>query len=96
MRNRFILVFVFFLVLLSYSNVIHGEFQFDDDLFITENPWVKSPGSLLKIDILRALTSGVRPVLVLTFAFNRAVNDLEVEGYHLVNIGFHLIMVILV
>lgn len=96
-RNKTILLLLILgAVVVSYSNTLHGEFQFDDDLYISENSPIKNPAELFQTNILGQLSSGNRLLTMLTFSFNYAIGGLNVEGYHTVNIIIHLIVILLV
>jgi len=79
-----------------YSNAFRGEFQFDDDIFISENPGLKDIAHPFRNNVLNVLTSGVRPLTQVTFTLNYLVNGYSVEGYHAVNILLHLVATVLV
>jgi tetratricopeptide (TPR) repeat protein len=95
--NRRILLLFFILILsaASYSNVIQGEFQFDDDLGILKNPLVVQPSELFTAQNIKSFFEQ-RPLTILTFAINYALGERAVEGYHTVNIIIHLLTVIAV
>ena len=84
------------LTFLLYANVIHGEFQFDDDKGIADNIRIKDLGNFFKTTSpFSVLTSG-RPVTDLTFALNYHFGRLDPIGYHIVNILLHIAVSILV
>ena len=67
-----------------YANSLGGEFVFDDDNNIVNNPlirrlWPPMPGLLRH-----------RPVANISLAVNYAVGGLEPRGYHLFNLAVHL------
>lgn len=96
-KNRRLLLFCILIVTaVSYSNVIYGDFQFDDDTFISENQSIKEPLKLLNKNLIVPFNPGGRPLTILTFAFNYAIGGLKVEGYHFLNIIIHLLMITLV
>ena len=69
----------------AYANSLNTPFLLDDHPHIVNNGAIQSlwpPGSLL--------TSGRRPVAVLSIALNYAVGGLDTFGYHLVNLAIHL------
>jgi len=74
-----------------YSNTLNSSFQFDDEMFVVQNPSIRQisdvPG------ILRAFNT--RFVLGLTFALNYRWDGLNVFGYHLTNLIIHLANAIL-
>jgi len=73
------------LVLAAYSSAFTGEFQFDDELYITGGTIITRPAEYLSgLGLREILSPGGRP---LTF---------NVVGYHAVNILLHLVAVFLV
>ncbi|MBI5236329.1 MAG: tetratricopeptide repeat protein [Deltaproteobacteria bacterium] len=74
---------------LVYSNVFNAPFVFDDELYIVNNPAIRSISGLLTWPRPRAL-------VFLSFAANYAVSGLDVFGFHLVNIGIHVTNAVLV
>ena len=80
------------LAVAAYARVLHGEFQFDDELAIERNPAVKSLGHFLS----RSAWGGAgRPLTDLTFALDYAAGRLDPFGYHLGNLIVHLAVVLL-
>ena len=67
----------------AYANSIHGKFVFDDEVLIEARPAVHAfdPAGILDSD---------RPFLLLTFAINYAIGELDTTGYHIVNIAIHM------
>lgn len=97
MKNRLLLLSVILIATaVSYSNAIHGEFQFDDDTFITENPGIKNLSNLFPKNIASLLSPGSRLLAMLTFSINYRVGGMSVEGYHMLNILFHLMSTVLI
>jgi len=79
---------------LIYSNVLHGPFVFDDIFYIARNPAIKH---LDRLDtIYLSNVSSLRFIPFLSFALNYHVHQLNVFGYHLVNIIIHIINALLV
>ncbi|REJ66407.1 MAG: tetratricopeptide repeat protein [Planctomycetota bacterium] len=76
---------------ITYGNNLHGPFIYDDQSTIVENPGLRQ---LWPADQLVAAMRTVhpsRPLANLTLALNYAWGGLEVRGYHLVNIGVHIV-----
>jgi tetratricopeptide (TPR) repeat protein len=69
---------------LIYSNTLTYAFQFDDRLNIVDNPLIRDIGNLWP-------PSGARWFGLLTFALNYMAGGLNPVGYHLVNIGIHIL-----
>lgn len=70
-------------VLLGYANSFFGAFQFDDYNVIVHNASVRSLAAWFS-----GLPGGIRPLLKLTYALNRA-SGLGLFGFHLVNAAVH-------
>ena len=75
-----------------YSNVLDGQFLFDDEHSIEKNPSIRSvfPLSRSLWGPPYSPTEG-RPVVNLSFALNYSVHGLKVEGYHVVSILIHIL-----
>ena len=90
LTNRYLLMACLALLLLgsmiAYHNSFAGTFIFDDHTAITDNGKIRSlawPWQFLQNER--------RPFLYLTFALNYAVGQLDPFGYHVVNLGIHLL-----
>ncbi|MBI5236330.1 MAG: tetratricopeptide repeat protein [Deltaproteobacteria bacterium] len=68
---------------LTYSNIFHAPFVFDDDVYIVNNMLIRSLANFVDAPWNRYLT-------YLTFALNYAVSGYNVFGYHLVNVLVHV------
>jgi protein O-mannosyl-transferase len=71
--------------ILVYSNTLQVPWYFDDTSNIVENGVIRDLGKAW-----RYLLSSGRGLAQLTFALNYRIGDLDVTGYHLVNLVFHL------
>ncbi len=95
----FIVLMPFLLIavvsLLSYSNTFHVPFQLDDQLNISEKPYVRDIGAFFdpaKIEHYR--DDGpyrMRMVGYFTFAMNFRLHGNDVVGYHVVNLAIHIL-----
>ncbi len=74
------------LILIAYSNTFTASFHFDDSPSIVDNPIIKR----LTWDNFRSAFSGTRPVVNLSLLFNYAVSGLNVVGWHVFNVTFHI------
>lgn len=74
---------------LAYANTFNVPFIFDDNRVILDNHLIKNLGNFWP-------PSGARWFGSLTFAINYAVGDLQVSGYHYVNLAIHLASSLLV
>ena len=78
---------------LSYCSTTGSSFHFDDFPIIVENRDVHLE-TLDTDGLVAAAFSKIcrtRPLPMASFALNHAVGGLETKGYHLVNIGLHLL-----
>lgn len=72
-------------IVAAYANSLPGVFLFDDQYVIEGGRLSDFDGwSLLRPQSMRSL-------VMLTFAVNQSAGGLDVRGYHLVNIGIHLL-----
>jgi len=78
--------------LIVYSNTFHNSFHYDDVRSITDNLSIRSFHNLLSIWEFYPC----RFITFLSFTLNYHFNGLNVLGYHLFNLGVHLISAILV
>ena len=80
------------LVYLAYGNTLQHSFHFDDIPSILEKPWIRG---LDKIpDFIFSYTQ--RPLVILSFNINYAISEFEEWSYHIFNLLFHLLVVVLV
>lgn len=75
-----------------YSNTLVSSFHFDDDVYITNVPAIRHLTDFPAI----AKYYNTRFVVGLTFALNYCWGGFREMGYHLVNLGIHLINALLV
>jgi Flp pilus assembly protein TadD len=78
--------------LAAYANSLSGPMVLDDQASILFNPQIRHlwpPFDALAPPRDTALAN--RPVANLSFAVNYALGGLSVRGYHLVNVGFHML-----
>jgi len=81
-----------FLVCLSYGDTLHHSFHFDDIQSILKKPWIRG---LDKIpDFIFSYSQ--RPLVILSFNINYAISGFKEWSYHVFNITFHLLVVVLV
>ncbi|MBF0521681.1 MAG: tetratricopeptide repeat protein [Candidatus Omnitrophica bacterium] len=95
MRRFSQIIFILILILvgiLIYSNSLKSEFQFDDHGYIVHNPSIRHFSTVWGKDN----TFNVRFVGLLSFALNYHFNQLDVFGYHVVNLLIHLLTGLLV
>jgi protein O-mannosyl-transferase len=80
------------LVLAAYSNSFTNSFHFDDDQAISENPRIKQPTA----ENIWGIISGARSVVYLSLMLNYQLGSLNPVGWHIFNVGVHIITSILV
>lgn len=97
LRNTTAFLVLLLMVLIAYSNTFRAEWHMDDHPNILKNPALQITD--LRMDTLkRAIgfdrsqgNNLPRPVTNLTFALNWYAHGTNVAGYHLVNLGIHLL-----
>jgi hypothetical protein len=92
-RNVIYFLMIVAAVVVCYSNTLHGDFHFDDDLTITENQKIKDIKNIIHMNWIHSFLQGGRPITELTFALNYALGGIHVVGYHVVNLLIHLFVV---
>lgn len=75
------------MILITYSNTFDGKFHFDDNPSIVDNFSIKQ----VTADNIIGILKGVRPVVYLSLMLNYKLGGLNVVGYHIFNIGIHII-----
>jgi protein O-mannosyl-transferase len=78
-------------ILAAYSNSFRGPFVIDDQASVVQNPDIRDLGRLDRVLSPRpdSPVAG-RPLVNLTFAIDFAVGGLEVTGYHVTNLVWHI------
>ncbi|MBI4862033.1 MAG: tetratricopeptide repeat protein [Candidatus Riflebacteria bacterium] len=76
------------LALLVYFNSLPGQFVFDDDALILENPLVTDRSQLPRI-LFDQRGPAYRPVRTLSYALDYRVWETNPAGYHLSNVLYH-------
>ncbi|MCC7201198.1 MAG: tetratricopeptide repeat protein [Nitrospirae bacterium] len=92
-----IILFIAVISVAVYSNSFRNSFHFDDQHYIVENPYIRDvrniPSFFLSPEYSsfeKVFTSHYRPLLVSSYAINYAIGGLRPEGYHAVNLLFHI------
>jgi hypothetical protein len=85
--NYFAFAFIAAMIVLAYSNTFLSSFHFDDNPSIVENSSIKR---LTWDNFVAMVKGGTRPVINLSLLFNYQLSGLNVIGWHIVNIGFHI------
>ena len=91
------LVLILLLTVLLYSNSIQNGFvNWDDDVSIIKNPDIRSLDRSTISNMFNNSYNGMyQPAVMISFAINYAIHDLQPEGYHLTNLLFHLLNILL-
>ncbi|MEE9257928.1 MAG: hypothetical protein V3U37_00165, partial [Nitrospinaceae bacterium] len=92
MKKLFSPLILTVLVFLAYSNTWTHSFHFDDVPSILEKPWIRGLDKIPQF----IFSWGQRPLVILSFNLNYAISEFEVWSYHLFNIIFHTLAVLLV
>jgi Flp pilus assembly protein TadD len=83
-------LFLVVAISLTYSNTLHGAFQYDDYSDIKDNMSIRRLWPLRDVFFVAGRGFMTRPVANLTFALNYAMGGLNPFYYHLTNLGIHL------
>ena len=75
------------LVLIAYANTFTASFHFDDNPSIIENSGIRH----MNWDSVMGVLQGIRPVVYLSIMINYQLSGLNVVGWHIFNIGVHII-----
>ncbi len=76
-----------------YAGGLQGPFLFDDVHSIVEDPAVRSAWP--PFDAREGSGASGRPLVALSFALNYAWGELQVHGYHAVNLALHVLSTLL-
>src|SRR3990172_2508488 len=85
-----------FISAIVYVNAIHNDFQYDDEVCITENPHIREieniPYFFTHPEYLTSyeVKAHYRPLVPVSYALNFAVGGLNPAGYRIVNLLFHI------
>lgn len=83
-------------VLAAYANGLSGPFFYDDlPAIVSNRSLAVDAGIGQALRPPAGSTVAGRPLLNLSFAINRRVGGLEVRGYHLANVGIHILATLL-
>lgn len=79
-------------IVVPYVNSLENPFIWDDSNAIVNNPTIRSIWPLwTPLQPPLETPVSTRPLVNLSFALNYALHGLDVRGYHLVNLGLHLL-----
>lgn len=107
MLKRALLIQIAIIIIVGsviYAGSLTAPFNFDDEIYLVLNPAIKSYDFFKDPSLLNNLSLNqdvkhnffLRPVAYLTFAINFSLNELDVRGYHLVNLLLHIANALLV
>ncbi len=82
------------LCFIIYSNILHGEFVFDDRVHIIPDGEIKDLKEYAHLNNWLSIQS--RPMSFFTFAINKHLHGLNEFGYHFFNIIIHLLSTLFV
>jgi len=81
---------------LTYANSLSGPLIADDNSAIVRNPQIRRLWPLVEaLAAPRDNELASRPLVNLSFAVNYAIGALSVRGYHIVNLGLHVLSALL-
>lgn len=88
-HNKIILLAIFIIGILAYSNTLNSAFQFDDIRVILHDHYIKNPTFLKS----KAFWTNIhlRPVALYSFSINHQLGGESPFGYHIFNIIIHLL-----
>jgi protein O-mannosyl-transferase len=89
MKSRRLAIVLVVAGLIAYANSLGNPFLFDDYGAIVENATIRSFSTVMSPP--REQPTAGRPLVNASFALNYAVHELDVTGYHAVNLSIHLI-----
>jgi tetratricopeptide (TPR) repeat protein len=102
-RKSILIAIVIAVCFAAYFNTLFAHFVWDDTIFITHNPYLKSFRFLPKffvedfwnIGILKLDSGYYRPLLAISFMFDYLLWHAKPFGYHLVNLLLHTLASVL-
>ena len=92
------LIFIIFITLFAYGNAFKGDFlNWDDNLYVTENPSIKSLDiQNIKTIFTNSFVGNYHPLTMLSLALDYSIAGQNPRLFHVVNILLHLINTLLV
>ncbi len=97
MRPAYAVLLIALVTIVLYANSLPGQFVFDDTVIVQGNPAIHA----LDLEHLRSIFGGhywqsvesqgglYRPIVMLSYALNYALDGEDTQGYHLVNVLLH-------
>jgi len=87
--KKYAFILVAIIGILAYANSFNNDFQFDDGYHIVDGTKIKNLDKMLTAEHWKDI--GNRPLAFFTLAVNYEMNELELPGYHVVNLLFHIL-----
>jgi protein O-mannosyl-transferase len=87
--KKYAILLIAVIGIIAYINSFNNDFQFDDGYHIVDGSKIKNIDNVLTASHWKAI--GNRPLAFFTLAVNYKLNQLDVTGYHVVNLLFHIL-----
>ena len=87
--KKYAFILIAIVGIIAYANSFNNSFQFDDGYHIIEGSKIKNIDNVLTASHWKAV--GNRPFAFFTLAVNYKLNQLDVTGYHIGNLLFHVL-----
>jgi tetratricopeptide (TPR) repeat protein len=87
--KKYAVILIAIVGILAYANSFNNSFQFDDGFHIVDGSKIKNFDNVLSASHWKAV--GNRPFSFFTLAVNYQLNKLDVTGYHIANVLFHIL-----
>jgi protein O-mannosyl-transferase len=87
--KKYAILLITVIGIIAYINSFNNTFQFDDGYHIVDGAKIKNIHNVLTSSHWKAI--GDRPLAFFTLAVNYKLNELDVTGYHIVNLLFHVL-----
>ena len=101
-KHALALLLIAGVTILVYGNSLSNSFHFDDEHSLVGNPYIRNLSNIPDFFssptmFSRNVGSGMyRPLVLASYAVNYWLGGYQVRGYHLINIGIHLLVAWLV
>ncbi|MCU0370457.1 MAG: hypothetical protein MUC31_03490, partial [Bacteroidales bacterium] len=87
--KKYAIILIAIIGIIAYANSFNNSFQFDDGYHIVDGTKIKNIDNVLKASHWKAVAN--RPFSFFTLAVNYKLNQLDVTGYHIANLLFHVL-----
>lgn len=87
--RKYAIIFIALIGLIAYANSFKNNFQFDDGYHILESQKIRDFDNYLTLSHWTAVNN--RPLSFFTLGLNFQLNELDVTGYHVFNLMFHVL-----